>query len=39
MDAVIVVAFIIGAGFFSGYFVRDREERRRTKTARRINLS
>lgn len=39
MDAVIVVAFIVGAGFFSGYYIRDREERRRNKTARRINLS
>lgn len=38
MEPVIVIAVIITAGFISGYYVRDREERRRRKTAKRINL-
>jgi hypothetical protein len=38
MEPVIVISVIIAAGFVSGYYVRDREERRRRRTAKRINL-
>jgi hypothetical protein len=39
MDALIVATFILGVGFFTGFVMRDREERRRRKMAKRINLS
>lgn len=39
MDAVIVISVILGAGFVSGFFIRDREERKRRKPTRRIDLS
>ncbi len=39
MDALIVSGLILGAGFFTGFFIRDREERRRRRFAKRINLS
>ena len=38
MEPVIVISVIIAAGFLSGYYVRDREERRRRRNAKRINL-
>ena len=39
MDALIIFSVIVGAGFVSGYYVRDREERKRRPPAKRINLS
>ncbi len=39
MDALIVASFILGAGFFTGFLIRDREERRRRRLAKRLNLS
>lgn len=38
MEPIIVISVILGAGFLSGYFIRDKEERRRRKTVKRINL-
>ncbi len=39
MDALIIFSVIVGAGFVSGYYMRDREERKRRPPAKRINLS
>lgn len=39
MDALIIFSVIVGAGFVSGYYMRDREERKRRPQPKRINLS
>jgi hypothetical protein len=39
MEALIVVSVIVGAGFFAGFMIRDREERRRRRLAKRLNLT
>lgn len=39
MDALIIFSVIVGAGFVSGFYIRDREERKRRKTSKRIDLS
>lgn len=38
MDALILAAFIIGVGFLTGFFVRDREARRRRQLERKLGL-
>ena len=38
MDAIIMAAFIVGAGFATGYFVRDRSARRRRLLERKLGL-
>jgi len=38
MDALILAGFIMGAGFMTGYFVRDREVRRRRRIERKLGL-
>ena len=38
MDALIVASFIIGAGFFTGFLVRDRSLRRRRLIERKLGL-
>lgn len=38
MDALILAAFIIGVGFVTGFFVRDRAARRRRQVERRLGL-
>ncbi len=39
MDALIVASVIVGVGFFMGFLIRDREERRRRRLAKRFNLT
>jgi len=38
MDAVVLAAFIVLAGFLTGYFVRDRAVRRRRQLERKLGL-
>jgi hypothetical protein len=38
MDALIIASFIIGAGFVTGFFVRDRSARRRRLMERKLGL-
>lgn len=38
MDALIIFSVIVGAGFVSGFYIRDREERKRRGKAKRIKL-
>jgi hypothetical protein len=39
MDAVILAAFIVGVGFLTGFFVRDRAVRRRRRLERKLQLN
>lgn len=39
MDALIVASVIVGVGFLMGFLIRDREERRRRRLAKRLNLT
>jgi uncharacterized protein YneF (UPF0154 family) len=40
MDALIVIAVVLGAGFIAGFVIRDREERRRhPPVTRKLNVS
>ncbi len=38
MDALIIASFIIGAGFVTGFLVRDRSARRRRLMERKLGL-
>ena len=38
MDALIIFSVIVGAGFVSGYYICDREERKR-RAPKRVKLS
>jgi hypothetical protein len=38
MDALILASFIIGAGFVTGFLVRDRSVRRRRMIERKLGL-
>lgn len=38
MDALIITAFIVGAGFVTGFLVRDRSVRRRRLIERKLGL-
>lgn len=38
MDALMLATLIIGAGFLTGFFVRDRAARRRRQLERKLGL-
>jgi hypothetical protein len=38
MDALMLATMIIGAGFLTGFFVRDRAVRRRRQVERKLGL-